>query len=153
MYSVDIASYVAGALLYPRNEVSGVYWIHPVCLSVCLLTFRVRPVAFIVEDGCFPYFVQIINSMRGCVACDDLWPWRTSSRSFGLDLKNHVRSVSSTFLDGLFLYLAQIITIISGCVACYIFFRILKFVFLANFKIFSLDFEKKLQFWMDSFHI
>ena len=64
----------------PRNEVKaggggGVYWIHPVCLSVCLsvclLTFRVRPVASTVQDGFFPYLVQMINSMRGCVACDD----------------------------------------------------------------------------------
>ena len=47
-----------------------------VCLSVrpsvCLLTFRVRPVASTVQDGFFPYLVQMINSMRGCVACDDL---------------------------------------------------------------------------------
>ena len=66
----------------PRNEVrgGGVYWIHPVCLSacpsvrlsVCLLTFRVRPVASTVQDGFFPYLVQMINSMRGCVTCDDL---------------------------------------------------------------------------------
>ena len=61
----------------PRNEVRGgdVYWIHLVCLSVCLsvylLTFRVRPVAFTVQDGFFPYLVKLINSMRGCVACDD----------------------------------------------------------------------------------
>ena len=48
----------------PRNEVRGVYWIHPVCLSVslsvclpvCPLTFRVRPVASTVQDGFFPYF-------------------------------------------------------------------------------------------------
>ena len=52
----------------------GVYWIHPVCLSVhlsvCLLTFRVRPVASTVQDGFFPYLVQMINSMRGCM----WWP-------------------------------------------------------------------------------
>ena len=98
--------------LYPRNEVMGVYWIHPLCLSVCLsvcasvcpLTFRVRPVASTVQDGFFPYLVQIINSMRGCVACDDPWPWSISSRSFGLDLENRVRSVVSTVLDGFFLY-------------------------------------------------
>ena len=44
------------------------YWIHPVCLSVSVLTFRVRLVASTVLDGFFPYLVQIINSMRGCVA-------------------------------------------------------------------------------------
>ena len=126
----------------PRNEVGGGggggggggYWIHlvclsvcpSVCLSVCLLTFRVRPVASTVH-GFFPYLVQMINSMRGCVACDDLWPWPISSRSFGLDLENHVRSVASTVLDGFFLYLAQMITIMKGCVACHVFIRIRKF--------------------------
>ena len=115
----------------PRNEVRGVNWIHPVCLSlcpsVCPLTFRVRPVASTVQDGLFPYLVQMINSMRGCVACDDLWPWPISSRSFGLDLENRVRSVASTILDGFFCYLAQMITINRGCVACYVVFRIIKF--------------------------
>ena len=46
-----------------------------------------------------------------------------SSRSFGLDLENGVRSVPSTVLDGLFLYLAQMITMIRGCVVCYVFFQ------------------------------
>ena len=45
----------------PHNEVRGLYWIYPVCLSVCpsvcLLTFRVRPVASTVQDGFFPYLV------------------------------------------------------------------------------------------------
>ena len=87
----------------------------------------------------------MINSMRGCVACDDPWPWPISSRSFGLDLENRVRSVAPTILDGFFLYLAQMITIIRGCVACYVFFRIWKFEFLAKFlKIFGLDLEKKI---------
>ena len=63
----------------------------------------------------------MITTMRGCVAHNDLWPWPISSRSFGLDIENRVRSVASTVLDGFFLYLAQMITIIRGCVACYIF--------------------------------
>ena len=63
----------------------------------------------------------MINSMRGCVACDDPWPGPISSRSFGLDLENRVHSVASTVLDGFFLYLAQIITIIRRCVTCYFF--------------------------------
>ena len=125
----------------PRNKVSGVYWIHPVCPSVCLsvclsvcpLTFRVRPVASTVQDGFFPYLIQMINSIRGCVACDDLWPWPISSRSFGLDLENRVRSVASTVLDGFFLFLAQMIAIIRECVACYVLFRIWRIKFLANF--------------------
>ena len=123
-------------------------------LSVCPLTFRVRPVASTVQDGFFPYLVQMINSMRGCVACDDPWPWPISLRSFGLDLENRVCSVASTVLDGILLYLAQIITIISGCVACYVSVRILKFEFLLIFEIFWLwPWKKNIQFSMDSFHI
>ena len=77
----------------------------------------------------------MVTTMTGCVAHNDLWPGPISSRSFGLDLENRVRSVASTILDGFFWYLAQMITIIRGCVACYIFFRIWKFEFefLANF--------------------
>ena len=73
--SCHVQKFVAIGLLYPRNEVRGVYWIHTVCLSVCLsvcpLTFHVRPVASTVLDGFFPYSAQMINSMRVCVACDD----------------------------------------------------------------------------------
>ena len=85
----------------------------------------------------------MINSIRGCVACDDPWPWPISSRSFGLDLENRVRSVASTVLDGFFFYFAQIITINRGCVVCYVFFRIWKFEFFAIFfKFYGLDLEK-----------
>ena len=94
----------------------------------------------------------MITTMRGCVAHNDLWPWPISSRSFGLDLENRVRSVAFTVLDGFFLYLAQMITIIRGCVACYVFFRIWKFEFLANFKKkFGLDLEKKKSTVLDGF--
>ena len=145
----------------PTTKLGGVYWIHPVCLSVCpsvcLLPFCVRPVASTVQDGFFPYLVQMINSMRGCVACDDLWPWPISSRSFGLDLENRVRSVTSTVLDGLFLYLAQMITIIRGCVACckYGFFSESgNLNFWQILEIFwPWPWKKNLQFSMDSFHI
>ena len=50
----------------------------------------------------FPYLAQIIISIRGCVACNDLWPWPIFSGSFGLDLENRVRSVASIVLDGFF---------------------------------------------------
>ena len=124
-------------------------------LSVCPLTFRVRPVASTVQDGFFPYLVQMINSMRGCVACDDPWPWPISSRSFGLDLENRVRSVTSTFLDGFFLYLAQMITIIRGCVAYYVFFQNLEIWIFGKFKNkkSASTLKKNLQFSMDYFHI
>ena len=86
----------------------------------------------------------MINSIRVCVVCDDPWTWPISSRSFGLDLENRVRSVASTVLDGFFLYVAQIITIIRGCVACYVLFRVWKFEFLANFeKKLALTLKKK----------
>ena len=120
-------------------------------LSVCPLTFRVRPVASTVQDGFFPYLVQMINSMRGCVACDDPWPWPISTRSFGLDLENGVCLVASTVLDGFFIYLAQMITIIRGCVAFYVFFRIWKFEFLANFWNFSALTLKKKSMILDEF--
>ena len=130
----------------PPQRSQGVYWIHPVCvsvrLSVCLLTFRVRPVASTVQDGFFPYLVQMINSLRECVACDDPWPWPTSSRAFGLYLENRVRSLASTVLDWLFLYLAKMITIIRGCVACYI-CRIWKFEFFSkSLKLSALNLKK-----------
>ena len=71
-----------------------------------------------VLDGFFPYLIQTITSMRGCVAYNDLWPWPISSRSFGLGLENCVRSVASTVLDGFFPYLIQMITSMRRCVAC-----------------------------------
>ena len=86
----------------------------------------------------------MINSMRGCVACDDLWPWPISSRSFGLDLENRVRFVASTVLDGFFSYLAQMITINRGCVVCYVYFRIRNWIFGKFLKFFGLDLEKKI---------
>ena len=110
-------------------------WLWPISsrsFGLCLEN-RFRSVASTVLDGFFPYLIQMITSIRRCVACDDLWPWPISSRSFGLALENRVCSVASTVLNGFFLYLAQMITIIRGCVACYVFFRIWKFEFLANF--------------------
>ena len=71
-----------------------------------------------VLDGFLPYLAQIIISIRGCVACNDLWPWPIFSRSFGLDLENRVPSVASTVLDGFFPYVVQMITSMRRCVAC-----------------------------------
>ena len=70
-----------------------------------------------VLDGFFPYLAQMITSMRGCVAYNDLWPWPISSRSFCLGFENRVRSVESTVLDGFFPYLVQMITSMRRCVA------------------------------------
>ena len=64
-------------------------------------------------------FRQMITSMRGCVAYNDLWHWPISSRSFGLGLENLVRSVPSTVRDGFFTYLVQMITSMRRCVAYY----------------------------------
>ena len=130
----DHQNSVAYSLYPPHNKVVGGYiGFTPSVRPSVRPASRVRSVASTVLDGFFPYLVQMINSMRGCVTCADLWPWPISSRSFGLDLENRVRSVASTVLDGFILYLAQMITIIRGCVVCYAFFRIWKFEFLAYF--------------------
>ena len=71
-----------------------------------------------VLDGFLPYLAQVITSMRGCVAYNDLWPWPISSRSFGLGLEDHVRSVASTVPNGFFPYLVQMISSMKRCVAC-----------------------------------
>ena len=121
-----------------------------VCPSVRLsvrpsVPHAVSALYHLVMDGFFSYLAQMITTMRGCVAHHDLWPWPISSRSFGLDLENRVRSVAFTVLDGFFLYLAQMITIIRRCVACYVFFRIWKFKILANFLNFlALTLKKKI---------
>ena len=81
-------------------------------------TSRVSSVTSTVQDGFFPYLVQLTTSMRRCIACDDLCPWPISSMSFNLDFENRVRSVKFSVLDQLFPYLPQIITTIRGCVAC-----------------------------------
>ena len=62
-----------------------------------------------VLDGFFPYLSQMITSMRGCVAYNDLWR---------LGLENRVRYVASTVPDGFFPYLVQMITSMRRCVAC-----------------------------------
>ena len=66
----------------------------------------------------FLYLAQIIISIRGCVTCNDLWPWPIFSRSFGLDLENPVPSVASTVLVGFFPYLVQMNTSMRRCVPC-----------------------------------
>ena len=47
----------------------------------------------------------MITSMRRCVACDDLWPWPISARSFDLDFENRIRSVTFSVLDRQFFLL------------------------------------------------
>ena len=88
---------------------------------------RVRSTACTVLDIFFPYLAQMITSMRGCVVCNDRWPWLISSRSFshGFAIKLlkygtscHVCSTACTVLDGFFPYLAQMITSRWGCVTC-----------------------------------
>ena len=136
----DIDNFVSYAFcilfIPPATKLRGGGILDSPCLSVCSLTFPVCPVASTVQDGFFPYLVQMINSMRGCVACDDPWPWPKSSRSFGFDLENRVRSVASAVLDGFFLRLAQMITIIRGCVACYFFSEPANLNFWQIFKMF-----------------
>ena len=42
---------------------------------------HVRCTKYTVIDWFFPYLAQMITSLRGCVACNDLWPWPISSFS------------------------------------------------------------------------
>ena len=123
-----------------------------VCPSVCLSVKLSCPPCSIYSSGwILSIFGAMINSMRKCVAWFDPLHWPVSSRSFGLDWENRVRSVTSTVLDGLFLYLAQMITIIRGCVTFYVFVRIWKFEILENIR--PRPWKKNPQFSMDSFHI
>ena len=87
--------------------------------------FRVRSTARTVLDGFFPHLAQMITSIRGCVACNDLWTWHISSRSFSYNFaikmlkygtSCHVCSTACTVLDESFPHLAQMITSIRGCV-------------------------------------
>ena len=43
---------------------------------------RVRYTACTVLDGFFSYLAQMIISIKGCVVCNNLWPWPIFSRSF-----------------------------------------------------------------------
>ena len=83
--------------------------------------------AHTVLDGLFPYLAHMITSLRGCVACNDLWPWPISSKSFShgfaieqlkYGISCRVRSTAWTVFDGLFPYLVQMITTLRGCVTC-----------------------------------
>ena len=47
---------------------------------------HVRCITYTVLDGLFPYLAQMITSMRGCVARNDLWTWPISSKSFSCDV-------------------------------------------------------------------
>ena len=62
-----------------------------------------------VLDRFFPYWAQMITSMRRCVSCNDLWTWLISSRSFRHDFaikllkfvtSCHVHPTACTVLDG-----------------------------------------------------
>ena len=46
---------------------------------------HVHSTAHAVLDEFFPYLAQIITSMRGCVAHNDLWPWPIFSRLYSCD--------------------------------------------------------------------
>ena len=76
----------------------------------------VHSTAHIVLDGFFSYLAQMINSIRGCVMHNDLWPWHICSRSFrhGFAIKLlkystscHVCSTAFKVLDGFCPYLVK----------------------------------------------
>ena len=81
----------------------------------------------------FPYFAQMIASIRGCVANNTVSPFPMSSMSFSHDfaIKHlkydtffHVHSRAYTVLNGFFPYLAQIITNMKGCFASVYYYRV-----------------------------
>ena len=86
----------------------------------------VCPTACRVLEGLFPNLAQMITSMRGCVAYNDLWLWslssRTTSHDFAIKLLKYdtscrVCSTACTLLVEFFPYFAQMITSMGGCVA------------------------------------
>ena len=85
----------------------------------------------------------MIHSMRGCVACDDPWPWPISSKLFGLDLENRVRSVASTFLDGFFHIWNKWSLSLEGVSRVPFFQNLEIWIFGKFLQIFCLDLEKK----------
>ena len=99
------------------------------CFATKLLNYvtscRVRSTAHTVLDCFFPYLAYMITGVRGCVLCNDLWPWPVSSRSFSHNFaikllkygtSSFVCFTACTILDGFFPYFAQMITSIRGCV-------------------------------------
>ena len=94
-----------------------------------IMTFDLDPylTAHTVQDGFFPHWAQMISSMRGCVAHNDLWPWvldlyLSFSHEFAMKVLKYVTycrvcSTVCTILDGFFPYLAYMITSMRGCVA------------------------------------
>ena len=82
--------------------------------SVCPAC-RVCSVTSTVLDGFFPYYPQMITTMRGCVIQNDLWPWPISwifgilKKNFGLDLQKKYLQFSKDVLT-------QMITSMRGCI-------------------------------------
>ena len=111
--------YISRWILFIFDTMITIIRVCDVCLAnfwnFSALTLKTKST---VLDGFLPYLSQMITSMRGCLAFNDLWPWPISSRLFGLDLENHVLSVAFTDLDGFFPYFVQMITSMRRCVAC-----------------------------------
>ena len=87
-------SYSCGWILC--NSLNNDLWSWPISsrsfihdIAIKLLKYgtscHARCTAHTVLDGFFPYLVQMITSMRGCVACNGLWPWPATSKSFSHD--------------------------------------------------------------------
>ena len=140
----------------PATKLGGVYWIHPVCLSVCLF----------VNLSCLPCSICSSGWILSMFGTNDqkhervcrmwwpltltyifkvIWPWLRKSCL-----------LCSIYSSGWIIFIfAQIITIIRGCVACYDFFRIWRSLnFWQILEIFRpWPWKKNLQFPMDSSHI
>ena len=111
-----------GFFLYPLDNKAvgggGVYWFHSVRLSIRL---SVPPACHVPPTGLhgfFAYQVQIIISMRGCVAHNDLWPWPIAIKLLRYGISCPVCSTAHTVLDKFFPYVAQMITSMGGFIAC-----------------------------------
>ena len=87
----------------------------------CHVCYRVPTVL----NGFFWYLAQMITTSKGCVACNNSWPWQISPRSFNhaiaikllkCGIICHIRSVTSAVLDWFISYMAQKITSMRGYV-------------------------------------
>ena len=149
--------YLHQCLLYPpNNEAVGGYigFTPSVCPSVCP---SVRPSVRLSRLPCPLCNIYSSGWILSILATNDHYHERVCRTQWPLTLTYIFKVIRpwlrkscplcSVYSSGwiLFIFDSQMITIISECVACYVFFRIWKFEFLANFWNFSaLTLKKKI---------
>ena len=67
------------------NNKSSLVWVPKLYPNQCWLITT----AHTVLGGFFPYLAQMITIMRGCVTCNDLWPWPISLKTFSHNFAKH----------------------------------------------------------------